>query len=156
MLNFLIGIAVVAGGLWLIRTTARLKPAEAKQFYKRIGGIGLLALAGLLMLRGNTNTAMALAAGGLAMIGISHPWIANWLPRAPQGQPGHNTPVRPTTAMSVEEAYSVLGLKPGATAEDVRQAHRRLQKDFHPDKGGSDYLAAKINQAKDVLLKVLG
>jgi curved DNA-binding protein CbpA len=47
---------------------------------------------------------------------------------------------------------AILGLKAGATADEVRQAHKRLMKDFHPDKGGTDYLASKINAAKDVLL----
>lgn len=56
-------------------------------------------------------------------------------------------------AMSREEAFAVLGLKPGASSTDIHAAHRRLMKEFHPDKGGSDYLAAKINQAKDVLLQ---
>jgi hypothetical protein len=56
-------------------------------------------------------------------------------------------------AMSHEEAFAVLGLKAGAEPADIRAAHRRLMKEFHPDKGGSDYLAAKINQAKDVLLQ---
>jgi DnaJ domain len=55
------------------------------------------------------------------------------------------------SAMSVEEALAVLGLKAGATQEDVKNAHRRLMKEFHPDRGGSDYLATKINQAKDML-----
>lgn len=54
--------------------------------------------------------------------------------------------------MTREEALAVLGLKDGATVGDVKAAHKRLMKDFHPDLGGSDYLAAKINQAKDVLL----
>jgi len=58
--------------------------------------------------------------------------------------------------MTAKEAFAVLGLKPGATADEVRAAHRRLLKDYHPDKGGTDYLAAKINQAKDVLLQELG
>jgi DnaJ domain len=55
-------------------------------------------------------------------------------------------------AMSREEAYAVLGLPNGASPDDIKQAHKRLMKDFHPDKGGSDYLASKINAAKDVLL----
>ena len=54
--------------------------------------------------------------------------------------------------MSRDEALAVLGLKSGASTEDIKNAHRRLMKDFHPDRGGSDYLAAKINQAKDILL----
>jgi DnaJ domain len=56
-------------------------------------------------------------------------------------------------AMSREEAFAVLGLKVGASDDDVKAAHKRLMKEFHPDKGGSDYLAAKINAAKDVLLQ---
>lgn len=55
-------------------------------------------------------------------------------------------------AMTRDEAYAVLGLKNGATPDDIKSAHKRLMKDFHPDKGGSDYLAAKINAAKDILL----
>lgn len=54
--------------------------------------------------------------------------------------------------MTPEQAYLILGLKPGASDDDVREAHKRLIANLHPDKGGSSYLAAQINQAKDVLL----
>lgn len=53
------------------------------------------------------------------------------------------------------EAYAVLGLKPGATADEIKAAHRELMKGVHPDHGGSSYLASKINEARDRLLKAL-
>jgi DnaJ-domain-containing protein 1 len=54
--------------------------------------------------------------------------------------------------MTKEEAYKVLGLEAGATTADIRKAHRRLMQRLHPDLGGTSFLAARINEAKDVLL----
>jgi hypothetical protein len=58
-----------------------------------------------------------------------------------------------TTSMDQSLALKILGLGQGATDKAIKEAHRKLIAGMHPDHGGSDYLAAQINQAKDVLLE---
>ncbi len=59
---------------------------------------------------------------------------------------------RPSGPMSREQALAILGLESNASRDEIRKAHRHLMRHVHPDHGGSSYLAAQINAAKDVLL----
>ncbi len=72
--------------------------------------------------------------------------------RDAMGSAGGNRAAAGAAAMTRDEAYKVLGLAPGASEDQIRAAHRKLMKLSHPDHGGSDYLASKINEAKDLLL----
>ena len=70
-----------------------------------------------------------------------------------QSGPHAQPPANHQKNMSKSEALAILGLEEGASKEQIKQAHRRLMQKIHPDHGGSDYLAAQLNRAKEVLLK---
>jgi TRAP-type C4-dicarboxylate transport system permease large subunit len=106
----------------------------------------LMGLVSVLMaLRGGWLVAIPAAAGAVAAFWRSRQIAKALDPSRPQPLPSSNV-------MTVEEAGAVLGLSAGASADDVRAAHRKLIQQLHPDQGGTSYLAAKINQARDVLL----
>ena len=67
-------------------------------------------------------------------------------------QTQQNTGASHDTQLTKDEAYAILGLEPGADKQTIIDAHKRLMQKIHPDRGGSSYLAVKINQAKDLLI----
>ncbi|HUB65053.1 MAG TPA: DnaJ domain-containing protein [Methylocella sp.] len=80
--------------------------------------------------------------------------FAGWRAAAQNGRnPGRRNSRRRSATMTEDEAYEVLGLQKGASEEDVVRSHRSLMKKLHPDHGGTTDLAARVNEAKDVLMR---
>lgn len=118
---------------------------------------GLLAMAGLLLLTG--KMAFAFPVFGSALLSLLRQrslllWIMRWLAArslsaVDNGAHDHLA----ASPMDQSRALGILGLPDDASEDEILEAHRRLIRKFHPDQGGSDYLAAQINQAKAFLLK---
>jgi hypothetical protein len=165
---------LVLGGLILfvfwggLRAFERASITSVKSLVAWIAALGGISLGLLLVLTGR----WPLAIGALTFFGptiwnrwrAAHPRMGQGGGSAGsggtagqggggQGGGGQSGPARRSGAMSREEAYQVLGLHVGATEEEIRAAHHRLMRAAHPDAGGSDWLASRVNQARDVLLR---
>ena len=155
---------LVLGGLTLflflggLRAFERASITTIKSLLAWIAALAGISLALLLILTGREGIAL----GALAMFGplIWQRWQAYRAgiggqpnQQAGSGQSSQPPPRRRQSGMTTEEAYQVLGLRPGATEAEIRAAHHRLMRTAHPDSGGSDWLATRVNLARDVLLR---
>ena len=232
MATLIFGLVILVLVLWALNAFTKVNPQTAAIVLKTGGGIGALAVAGVLGLRGRLDIAIPIGLTGLGLLG----WLPWSIPgiaartRKSTGQVSrvrsaflemeldHDSgamhgrilagrqegasldaldlatltgfladideesrallmayldrreprwrehaqadaatgPSRPGWGggkMTEEEAYQILAVQPGASADEIGRAHRSLMKKLHPDQGGSTYLAARVNEAKEVLLR---
>jgi DnaJ-domain-containing protein 1 len=148
MLWLVLGGLVLFAFLGGLRAFERASVNSIKSLLAWIAALGGISLALMLILTGRGGIAL----GAIVMFGplLWQQWKA--VQRKPATPGSSAPPRRPSGPMTRDEAYQVLGLSPGATEADIRAAHRRLMRGAHPDSGGSNWLAARINQARDILL----
>lgn len=122
------------------------KVTDAAQLGVWVAAIGGILLAAMLLLSGR-------GAIGIAALLFLVPLLWSWVLGGEARRRGARPATRPASAaMTRDEACAVLGVGPGASRAEIRAAYLRLMAAAHPDHGGSDWLASRINQARDVLL----
>lgn len=160
MARLIILIAIIGIGLILWHKINNARGDERKKliFWGIIGSVA--GILGILAVTGHLNIITAAIAGLVALLPRAMqfakylPFVNRLYQQNKQNQQTQNSspPPRSQQNMSIEEAVEVLGLNADYNKDDVIQAHRRMMQKVHPDRGGSDYLAAQINRAKDILL----
>ena len=147
---------------WFLKTP----PSVLARNFRYLGLAAIIAILLFLVATGRLNSIFALFGVALAFLARLLPVLLRYVPHLQrlwftykankQGTSSHSGKANSRgrrSRMGVEEAYEVLGLSQGASKQEIIMAHRRLMQKLHPDRGGSDYLASRINQAKDTLLK---
>ncbi len=143
---FLIALALLLLFLLVMNWLAKVAPQHISTLMELAVGSFLLVLGVFLALTGKVAFAIPALLGSLVAF---RKYQQSRLPGEDRTGEKKSTA---TGAMSRDEAYKVLGLKPGASREEVRTAYKKFMLKMHPDVEGSEYLAQKINQARDLLL----
>lgn len=150
MIFLLLGLACLVLLLAAAQGFSRAQVATIKSLLAWIAALGGLTLGTLLLLTGR-------GAAALSALVLFGPLVVSWWHEgraAPRPKARPESPMKSRAGpMTREEAWSVLGLEPGASEAEIRAAYLRLMQRAHPDTGGSAWLAARINQARDLLLR---
>jgi hypothetical protein len=142
MFVFLLGIIALLVLMGALGMFSKAQVTSLKSMGVWTVGIGGLLLAVMLLLTGRGG----LAISALLLLG---PLLWSWIVEAKIAPP---PPAQKSARMTRAEALDILGLPATASPAEIKSAHRRLMQATHPDRGGSTWLAARINQARDVLL----
>ena len=154
-------IAAVVYIFW--QELKRRPPDQRRGFLIRSGFWALLALVFVAVATGRLHwlaaaitAAIPVIKGLLGLALRSLPFLQIWLKkRQEQSQEPGNLGNPKKSKLSEDDAWQMLGLEPGATREEIIEAHKKLIQKLHPDRGGNDFLAAQLNAARDLLLKNL-
>ena len=141
MLYLALGAAALAVFVWLGRRGRPVFQRPGLRVLSGVASIAAFAGAAFLAVRGGWAFAPVLIIVGL------------WLAMSARGQGAGAGPAPRTSAMSEQDARSILGVDGEATSEEIQAAYTRLMRRAHPDAGGSAGLAAQLNAARDRLLR---
>jgi hypothetical protein len=154
IIRLLIAAAILYALYRFVKLVQSKPPQQRRSYYITL--LVSMAAAGLILLSitGRVHWLAGLVGGAMPFVRqyvLQH--IYHKISNKPQGEaePNATTPP-PQMDMDESQALSVLGLKAGASDDDIIAAHRSLMQKFHPDRGGNDFLASQLNAAKDVLL----
>lgn len=149
-------LAIAAVVYILYRRAQAAPPEQRRAEYIKLGlAVTVIIVIGLTV-TGRMHWIGAALTGLIVGIRQLLPTLVRLFPMLASLRSGSNSqksgaPAADGGKMTSDEALAVLGLQQGASEQDIIDAHRKMMQKIHPDRGGSDYLAAKINQAKETL-----
>jgi hypothetical protein len=145
LFGLLAALAAIAG---LALALAKLKTRPAAQTLRIVLGVSGLILGAVLTLRGLAVAGVPLVGAALGLLGVALRGGAN---SQQTGEQSAEAPRPANRAMSRREAAELLGVAQTASAEEINRAYRELMKKVHPDAGGNDALASKVQEAREIL-----
>ncbi|MFT6275452.1 MAG: hypothetical protein ACJAZ0_001548 [Halioglobus sp.] len=150
-------LLAIAVAIYILYRRAQAAPPEKRRAeFIKLGLAVMVVLVIVLTITGRMHWIGAAITGLLVGVRQFLPTLLRLFPmlaslRSNANSQKGTTPPSEGGTMTAEEALAVLGLDGEASEQDIINAHRKMMQKIHPDRGGSDYLAAKINQAKDTL-----